>query len=177
MPSANLMNEVRQSQIMIAVVSRESYNQQTLDLAKMVADRFTKICYVTINRSYSNLVKEFQNSKIDVDKFVFIDATPGDGKKTAPKDKCIFIRAPNDILQLSIGFAQQLDKVGFECAIFDSLDAIEIYANPKNIIKLVHTMINKVRGTDIKMIFITSEKDSEIMKELYMFIDKIVALT
>ena len=172
-----LANAITQSQVIMTLSSKEEYSEQRINLIKIIAENYNKICCVTINKSYNTAIKEFDKVGIDKNKFVFIDASPGDGKKSALKGKCIFISTPSDITAINIEFSNLLDKTKFEQSLFDSIDTLQVYTNTMNIIKLVHALINKIRTTESKIVFLTTEKDSELTKELYMFVDKVIDLT
>ncbi len=61
---------------------------------------------------------------------------------------------------------------------FDSLSTLLAYEGSSSIIQFSHNVITKLRINNCKAVFITLKEDinSELIKDLYMFVDKVVEL-
>ncbi len=172
-----LIDAINESQITMIILSEDKYNQQRISLAEIIAKNYKKVCYITNNKPYITIVKDFKKLNIDLEKFVFIDISPAGGK-LASSEKCIVIRSASDLNELGVQFSILSNKTKFDNVLFDSIGTLEVYADSKTITKFIHDIITKVRMAESKILLMTSsgEKSSQVSKDLYMFVDKVINL-
>ena len=170
-------NELLDSQVTVAILKRADYQEQRLSLSRKLALTYNKICYITTNKPYFTIEREFEEYGIDKRKFSFLDATPADGPLDSEiHGNTIIIGSPSNLNDISIGFSQLLKEIMFDYAIFDSVETLGLYLDWKNVVRFIHTLLSKVRKTSSSILFLTSGTE-EISKELYMFADKVINMT
>ncbi len=168
-----LVNDINEAQVSMVILSKLRYNEEKIDLTKVVIGRNSKICYITISKPYNTVIKEIEKTDMDTNKIVFIDAVSG-GKKDLKN--CIFVSSPSNITEISIAFSKLMKQFKFDISLIDSIDALAIYTDEKTLIKFVHDIVTKIRVSNSKIVFIiSSDKEaSETTKELYMFMDNVI---
>ncbi len=170
-------SELLYSQVTVAILDRADYQQQRLDLTKKLALTYNKICYITTNKPYFTIEREFEEYGIDKRKFSFLDATPADGQVDSDiHGSTIVIGSPSNLNDISIAFSQLLKEIRFDYAIFDSVETLGLYLDWKNVVRFIHTLLSKIRKTSSNIVFLTSGAE-EISKELYVFADKVINMT
>ena len=65
-----------------------------------------------------------------------------------------------------------------DSSILDSLSTLLIYEEPSTVIKFSHSIISAFRSREVKAVLTCLEGDvgSELIKDLSMFVDKVVEL-
>lgn len=63
-----------------------------------------------------------------------------------------------------------------DALLFDSLSTMLIYETESLVIKFIHSIVNTIRSYDMKAVFtiLEGETDSALVKDLGMFVDKII---
>ena len=91
-------------------------------------------------------------------------------------DKTIFVQSPKSLTEISIDIANLIGKKT-DSVIFDSLSTLLIYQDSMTSIKFVHSIVSKIRSADKKCIFFSlkEDADSDMMKDVNMFVDKVVS--
>ena len=51
----SLLDDIKQNQVVLFVISKKDYTEMLLDVIKAVEKASNKICYITINRPYNNI--------------------------------------------------------------------------------------------------------------------------
>ncbi|MBI4894829.1 MAG: hypothetical protein HY833_03805 [Candidatus Aenigmarchaeota archaeon] len=171
MPS-KILSAIRENQIIVFEISKKNYIEKTYEIIAEVSNKHDNICYVTLNRPYQTMLKDFAAKKIDSGKFTFIDAVSGGGKNSPG---VIFVQSPKSLTDISIDMSNLLGKKT-ESFIFDSLSTLLIYSDSMTSIKFVHSIVSKIRAASKKCIFMSLKEDSgtDMMKDINMFVDKIV---
>lgn len=143
-----------------------------------MAKDYSSVFYVSLNKTYSSLVKNLESNKIDANKFFFIDTVTKPIKPIKEADNCIFISSISAIGELSISITKILEKGKFESFIFDSLSTMLIYHDVATITKFIHNLITKLNELNCTSIFTCLEGDSNspLIKDLGMLVDKVTAI-
>ena len=56
------------------IVPYESYNEKVMRTIKNSTKKYNKICYISLNKTCSNMVEVLKKDKVDMKKFHFIDS-------------------------------------------------------------------------------------------------------
>ncbi|MCR4368874.1 MAG: hypothetical protein NUV67_03130, partial [archaeon] len=148
-------------------------------LKKMDASH-SKIIYVNLNELYTPLINHLKGLGIDPQKFFFVDAiTMTSDKEATLHDNCIFVSSPNALIELSLAISQSLHSQEADAILFDSLSTLLIYENESTVTKFVHSLIGKIKASGLDAYFTALEGDSqsEAIKDLSMFVDRVNTLT
>ena len=170
--SNDLKKNIKDNQIVVIVVTRGQYKSSTEKIAYLESCIFKKICYVTLNKSYDTLTKDFESRKIDLDKILFIDSVSG---KVDSQKGVIFVSSPKALTELSITIADVLKK-DVDSFVFDSISTLLVYVQPETSIKFIHFIISKIRSDNknCALIALDSDMSTSLMKDVSMFVDKVV---
>jgi archaellum biogenesis ATPase FlaH len=174
----NLSEEIKNSNIMLLVVPKEKYHEELIEIIRVIAENVKKTCYVCINEPYNFVVNNLKKNNIALEKFFFIDTLTMKVQEPPEVDNCIFVSAPNALTEISLAFSKVLNEVKCDSTLFDTISALMIYENPHSIVQFVHNILTKIRVSNGKAVFIALKEDinSELVKDLYMFVDKVVDL-
>ncbi|MBM3309361.1 MAG: hypothetical protein FJY77_03820 [Candidatus Altiarchaeales archaeon] len=55
--------------ILVLVIPEQKYTKDLIDVSKSLADKYSSICYVSLNRPCSDLTKLLAESTVDLKKF------------------------------------------------------------------------------------------------------------
>jgi hypothetical protein len=133
-----------------------------------------KLCYVTVNDPYESIEGKLGGS--DGSRLFFIDCVSSTVKTPASKDNVIFVSSPRALTEVSIAVKKAIESAKPDLMIFDSLSAMLIYEKSLGIMKFVHSLILTLRSAGLGTVFIILKEDvsEDLMKDLAMFVDKIV---
>ncbi len=170
------MNDFSQSQSTLILIPSIKYN----DVIKYVLKQLPveRICYVTLNKSYSSLRQLFEKEHIELKNIVFIDAITCSIYEPEQTDDCYFIGSPQALTELSIVITEFL-KHDLNYIIFDSLTTLLVYQKTEDpVIRFVSNIVNKIKTSGCKGIFyaLNIEKHNMLILESSMIMDKIIDL-
>ncbi|OGM02767.1 hypothetical protein A3K72_00185 [Candidatus Woesearchaeota archaeon RBG_13_36_6] len=172
----SLVDDIKQNQVVLFVISKKDYTEMLLDVIKAVEKASDKVCYVTINRPYNNILLQLKNNKVNLGKFFFVDAITSTVQTPEQVENCIFVASPDALTDLSLAFSQALGKC--DIALFDTMSTLVIYQDIGSVLKFMHNIVTKLRVGNKKGVLIALKEDSEeLIKDLHMFVDKVVDLT
>ena len=173
-----LSTEIKESSIMLLIVPKEKYNPSIIDIAKSVKLNSSRVCYVCVNNPYSFVASRLSKAGLGPENFFFIDTLTKSVQEPQPVKDCIFVSAPNALTEISLAFSKAFAEMKCDSAIFDTLSAFLIYENPHTIIQFIHNILTKIKISAGKAVFVALKEDinSELVKDLYMFVDKVVEI-
>lgn len=172
----SLVEDIKSNQVLLFVISKKDYTEMLLDVIKAVEKSSDKVCYVTINRPYNNILLQLKNNKVNLGKFLFVDAITSTVQTPEQVENCIFVASPDALTDLSLAFSQALSKC--DIALFDTMSTLVIYQDIGSVLKFIHNIVTKLRVGNKKGVLIALKEDSEeLIKDLHMFVDKVVDLT
>ncbi len=167
---------IKGNKILLFVVSNKNYIKNINEIAYGVSNVSRSIVYVTLNKPYKVLVESFEKKGINAKKMAFIDCASGSIQK--PKDyDVLFVSSPEALTELSITINETMKK-STNIIIFDSVSTLLVYKEPSIVVKFIHSMISKIRAADKKCVMISLSEDANktVLKDIGMFIDKMVVL-
>lgn len=154
------------------------YSEKMKEIAKTVSELSERLCYVTLNKPYKTLLKDFEKSKIDSNKFFFIDCVTKKVKEEKVKEQVVYVSSPKALTEINIVMKKVLNAGKVNSTIFDSLSTLLVYEGSHAVVRFAHSIISMFRTLGSKGILISLEEDlhSELIKDLNMFVDKVVEL-
>jgi len=175
----NLELEFTNNDITLLIIKKEDYRIKIVDVARANSKIVDKVCYMCLNTPYSYVLNNLSKNDIPVEKFFFIDSLTKSNREVPKVSNCIFLSAPNALTELSIALSQALDKEKCESVVFDTISTLQVYEKASTIIELVHDILTKLRTRTGKATFIVlkEDSDSELIKDMHMFVDKVIDLS
>ena len=172
-----IFDELQNNNIILIVTSKEKYNSSLSEIQTQIANSFSKIGYVTINKPFNSVMQDLENKGIEKSKFVFADAITATVQTPQIVDNCIFVTSPNALTDLGLAFTSLYNDLGSEVVVFDTISTLIVYQDIGSVTKFVHNLVTKSRVINKKLVLIALKEDSEILiKDLNMFVDKIVEM-
>lgn len=172
----NIKEELESNKIILLIMPSAGYSTLTIDILKKLSG--SKICYVTLNKTYKALKELFEKNKINAKNIVFIDCISKTMKEYPDHiEGCYFVESPAALTELSLCISKTLSQ-NFTYFIFDSLTNMLIYEKKAPVAKFVSNITNKIRETKTKAMFYTLSitEQEELVRESEMFVDKVIDL-
>ena len=173
----NITKNILKHKTTLLIIPSETYNKTMLDVAKNIGKE--GICYVTLNKTFSNLQESFKKQKISLENMTFIDAISKTLKKTPDQTKgCYFVTSPAALTEISLAIPRFL-KHNFKWIIFDSLTNLLIYEKNDTVARFVSSLINKINDSNTNIVFYALKvpEHENLIKEVSLFVDQVVDLT
>ncbi len=170
----NIQNELDNNFILLSIMSSQSYNNSISSLMKGLENK--KVCYVTLTKTSSSLVKIFESRNISTKNLFFIDAITSSMNHNKNINNGILISSPSAFTELSIAINEVLKSKSFDLLVFDSLSMLKVYRNETTAIRFTSDIIRKVRSKESKGIFTCTDYDAKtnFIQNSSAYVDKIV---
>lgn len=154
------------------------YSERVKEIAKIVSKLSERVCYVTLNKPYKTLLKDFEKSKIDSNKFFFIDCVTKKVKNEEASGQVVYVSSPKALTEINIVMKKVLNAGKIDSTIFDSLSTLLVYEGSHAVVRFSHSIISMFRTLGSKGILISLREDmqNELINDLNMFVDKVVEL-
>jgi hypothetical protein len=162
---------VKENRIILMVFEREEYSHSIAKIIPLLTRKSKKVCYVTLNKPSSIIMKEFKKKKINPGKFVFIDAVSSERGYNI-----ITVPSPKALSEINNAIRGVMAKNLSTSIIFDSLSTIAFYENPSTLKKFVKSIVTDIRTRDATVVFTMLERDMtpEISSSLNKMMDKVI---
>ena len=147
-----------------------------LDLMRQIQDK--KVAYVSLNKTYSTILKDLKRKSIKHENFFVID-TRSEKIETLDDTKVhnvCFLSSPAALTELSITISHILKTNHFDYIIFDSLTNLAPYQKRDIIIKFLSSLANKIKSSKTKAIFYALDvKDGkELIQQASVYMDNVI---
>ena len=164
----------------ILALPKEDYETCYTRLAKYITEGDSNVIYVTMNKDSSDLIRELEKEKVDLNKVVFVDAVTKmiSGRQLQGK-QFTYLDSPSNLLEIIIAVEKEVKKVpeGKAFVIFDSINTLLIY-NPEVVVeKFIHSLSQKTKDWGCKSVFLATKGTNEaFVSALAQFFDDILSL-
>lgn len=167
---------IKENDIILVLVPNDKYSEKINEITEIAAKLSEKICYVSANKPYTTLIKNFEKSKIDTSKFCFIDCVTRSAAGSEAGGRVVCVSSPKALTEMNIAMKKVLDADKPGITVFDSLSTLLIYEDSSVVTRFVHSIISVFRSLGSKGVLISlkDEVKNELVKDLSMFVDKVV---
>ena len=164
--------------IVLVLVGADGFEQANMGLLDvLVNDEELSGCYVTLNRTFTNLKDLLIKNNISPNKLFFIDAISKEVEIVKEYDNCMYMAGPESLTELSEAIDEVLKNDKHDFIFIDSINLLNIYNDPKTTVKFLHVFTEKVREKNMKGILIClDEEDKKFIDEIAEFCDKIIKI-
>lgn len=163
--------------ILVLVVPEQKYTQHLMGILKTLSERYSSICYVSLNRPCNSILENLRENSIDTKKFYFIDTITKTAKIPEPVNYCTYISSPGALTEISLAVSSFFDSDGkADCLIFDSLSTLFVHESESAITKFVHFLMAKMKvvGCDAYFTVLKTDESSTLIKDIHMFADQVI---
>ena len=175
MESGSIDKAIKENDIMLFLAPNQNYTEKVRMVAGAAARSGSRICYVSANRPSDVLAKDFDRNSIDSKKFYFVDCVT---KGVSSSERVYFVSSPKALTEINIALSKMLQSSKADICVFDSLSTLIVYEDSHVVIRFVHSIISAFRSAKSKgvMMALKDDMQSELVKDLSMFVDKIVEM-
>jgi len=169
-----VLRKLKKGEILLLVISEKSHLEIMVKLTEKICKTFEKVCYVTLNKPYTTLIKFFKKRGIDVSRIFFIDTVSAQGVEN-DQEPVVCVSSPRALTELNIAIKNVVEVGKIECVIFDSLSTLLIYEKPHVVMKFIHSIISdfRSRSTACVLTVIRSDLSENVIKDIALFVDGI----
>jgi len=173
----SLTDEIKNNNVLLVVFAKSDYIARSLDVLKSIIEVSQKVCFTSFSKPYASLIQTLQKDGLDVKKFFFIDVLTKTVQSPKPVDNCEFIQSPDALTDISLAFSLAINDKECDNALFDSITTMQVHQDKVAILKFIENIVTKTRVSGKKCVLIALREDGqELVKDLTMFVDKIVVL-
>jgi KaiC/GvpD/RAD55 family RecA-like ATPase len=169
---------IQENDITLILVPNDKYSEKINDIAEISAKLGEKVLYVSANKPYPTLIKNFEKSKIDTNKFFFIDCVTKNAAGSEAGGRVTCVSSPKALTEMNIAMKKVLEANKPGITVFDSLSTLLIYEDSSVVTRFVHSIISVFRSVGSKGVLISlkDEVKNELIKDLSMFVDKVIEM-
>jgi hypothetical protein len=172
----SLYDDISKNSIILIVTSKINY-KTSIDKIYPEIVKFGNIGYVTINKPYQSILKDFESRNVSKSKLFFVDAITATVQAPPIVNDCLFVASPNALTDLGLAFSSLLNEKNRDLIFFDTISTLIIYQEIGSVIKFAHNLVTKARVSGKKVIFVSLKEDSEtLIKDLNMFVDAVIEI-
>ena len=150
MSNIKIKKEIDDNQATILLVPNIDYDDVIVDMARQLSGK--KICYVTLNKTYSALKELLKLNNVDVKNIIFIDGITRNVKNPADMDDCHFVDSPVTVADLSKNLSTLL-RQDFDYLVFDSLSNLFTYQKKNSVEYFVQTLVSMLEERGCRGVF------------------------
>ncbi|MEM5871243.1 MAG: hypothetical protein QW051_00045 [Candidatus Aenigmatarchaeota archaeon] len=169
---------IKENDIILILLPHEKYSEKINLISEVLMKEKNNVCYLTTNKPYKTILKTLEKIKIDTKNLIFIDCVTKSASGFENDGKVICVTSPKALTEMSIALKKTIESKKPEIVLFDSLSTLLIYEDSSVVTRFVHSTISLFRDTNIKGAFIALKEDmkSELVKDLSMFVDKVMEM-
>jgi hypothetical protein len=177
-----ISNAISYNQSVGIILPGNNYNDLTQALFEYIYSKPESAwVYVTITKTYNNILKDFGDIIIDQNNIRFIDCISRAAGLYYNAPNCVFIESPSQLERIILEIMNQfkmLDKNINKYLVLDSLSSLLIYNNSSLIKEFITHLNNRTIIEDIHNISLSIEEemDEKFSRIIYLKNKKIIKL-
>jgi hypothetical protein len=166
---------LKDSKILLLSVGSKDYREAMRSVVVFSAGKFGRVCYVTLNDPYETITQKLGEAAGNI---LFIDCVTSTIKPPAPKEGVMFVSSPRALTEISLSVKKAIKEEKVGLTVLDSISALMVYEKPVGVLKFVHSLILTCREGNMSIIFVILKEDVDVsmLKDLTMFVDKVVEI-
>lgn len=180
-----LLERMAKNEFVMVVTSESKYPKVLSDILSDLKKAHTKVCYVCLNRTYSDVQEDIRKNKLSTGNITFVDTLSSHYQMRKSTRRCIFVSAPNALDEISETVVRLVEKGGCKLVIFDTISTLLIYKQPENITRFTNSLMTSIKRMTkgiiyiyviLKIDHILQEENKSLIDDLSMFAEKTVNL-
>ncbi len=171
----DLLAQLKDSNNIVVKVSEGFYRDSVSGLNKSLGERYDKICYVSIARPVTSVIKDLKAGDVDLKNHYFVDCVSKKRNLREELRNTVYVESPSSLTKIHIGISKLMREHDTGLIFFDSISSLLIYNNGSDALGFLNNLMNEIRGTDTKGVYLIMRNDfeSRLAKELEIFADEI----
>lgn len=164
--------------VVLVLIDPIRYQDAVVEFLRYFTSKVQRGIYVTLNKPFAVLTRNFEKAEIPVDTLFFVDAITNVGAvQEQPTHVCL--GTEKDLSSLCIAISKAVNRFsGEKFLILDSLSTLLIYNDQKAVAKFAHLLSEKMRRWETSGLLLTVEMNAErdVVLQLAPFCDKVVRI-
>jgi len=168
----------------ITVVVADAHNYMK-EIARTISELTNKEgipgVYVTINKPFKVVKKQFEACKVNTKMLIFIDAISAEAGRIVKEDGCVFVQTPRSLSDMSIAIHAAVGALPSKrkFVFFDSLTTLLIYNEAHSVLRFTHFLTTKMRSWDVDGIILSLDSDtkSSVFQQIVLFSDNVINIS
>ena len=159
-------------------IGADSFHSDTVKIASVLLNKKLGGIYITTSRPSSHIVDELEGTKADLSDLYFVDLvsmTVG-GKTDDPRT--LYVESPTmlESILLNISLLERRLKSKRRFVMFDSVNGLSIYSEPKVLREFINVLGNSMRIREIYSMLLTvkEQTDEDLGSALKLLSDKVI---
>ena len=159
-------------------LSASSFNQDCIKLVSVLLGKKLGGIYVTTSRPSSHIIAELEAAKADLSDLYFVDLVSMTVGGDTNDPRTLFIESPTmlESVLLNISLLERRLKAKKRFVVFDSVNGLNIYSEPKVLKEFINVLGNSMRIKELYSMLLTvkEQTDDELAAALELLSDRMI---
>lgn len=159
---------------MLFFKERGKMDKVSMDILSRIKHKGFRLIYVTASLPAKSIREKLEQADLS-DYYIIDSVTSNLLQDDAEADKCVFIRSPGDLTEISITLEGMLKKGGELFIVVDSITSFLIYNSENEMLRFIHFTSSIAREKKNRLVFLIIENSgisAEFLDKIRSFIDE-----
>lgn len=164
--------------IALAIIPTHGYPLKLRRIIRDAVETEHSILYVSLNKTYKSLMRQFELDDIDSRKFFFIDTITPTVYNPEPAPNCSYIPLDGNFKALEGGIREIVEEKNISLVILDSLSSLATYGYSLEIIRFVSRLIGTLSALHCSAVFtcLDIDENTALIQHMKPMVDQIYEL-
>ena len=156
----------------------QNFHSASVKIASVLLSKKLGGIYVTTSRPSSHIVNELEEAKADLSDLYFVDLVSMTVGGTTGDPRTLYVESPTmlESILLNISLLERRLKSKRRFVMFDSVNGLSIYSEPKVLREFINVLGNSMRIREIYSMLLTvkEQTDEDLGSALKLLSDKVI---
>ena len=156
----------------------ETFHSDSVKIATVLLNKKLGGIYVTTSRPSSHIIDELEDAKAEMSDLYFVDLVSMTVGGTTGDPRTLYVESPTmlESILLNISLLERRLKSKRRFVMFDSVNGLSIYSEPKVLREFINVLGNSMRIREIYSMLLTvkEQTDEELGSALKLLSDKVI---
>ena len=173
------LKKVPEDYIVLVETSAENAFEVMLAAVKALTEKNDHGIIISANRPYTNLINNYQRSKINTSKIHILDLISKNQNADIPADNVMFMENASSLTDIALSVNNHIKTLNGKKFIFiDSITTMLIHNEPYVFARFIHSILTRMRinGIGGLLISLTDKTSREVRAEIAQLCDKVIKI-
>ena len=155
-----------------------NFHEGTIKLATVLLGKKLGGIYITTSRPSSHIIKELEDAKANLNDLYFVDLVSMTVGGSTDDARSLYIESPTmlESILLNITLLERRLKSKRRFVMFDSINGLSIYSEPKVLKEFINVLVNSMRIKSIYSMLMTvkEQTDEDLSAALELLSDTVI---
>ena len=156
----------------------QHFHSDSVKIASVLLNKKLGGIYVTTSRPSSHIIDELEEAKADLSDLYFVDLVSMTVGGTTGDPRTLYVESPTmlESILLNISLLERRLKAKRRFVMFDSVNGLSIYSEPKVLREFINVLGNSMRIREIYSMLLTvkEQTDEDLGSALKLLSDKVI---